>query len=116
MTDGNGNITSGVLDENLNGVATSSVFQTTGTSAGTYTVAPNGQGTVTFKTTGRTYTLAIYVAETGSSSTAVIQETDPESPVTAHSVSAGRALYLASLEGNFALETSGVSAAALQVT
>jgi hypothetical protein len=117
VANGNGNITSGVLDENLNGSSTSSVFQTTGASAGTYTVGSNGQGTLTFKTTARTYTFVFFMGEVGSGSAAVIQETDTGIASNGNfSFQQGAPFALASLQGNYAIETSGVSAAALQVT
>jgi hypothetical protein len=117
VADGNGNVTSGVLDENLNGVPVSSVFQAATSNTEKYTVNPNGQGTLTFTTTGRTYTFVFYLAEVGSSSVAVIQETD--AGITSDgsfNIQQGAPFTLSSLLGNFAIETSGVSGAALQVT
>jgi hypothetical protein len=118
VADGNGNITSGVLDENLNGTLNAAaVFQSTGPNAGTYSVAPNGQGTLTFKTAARTYTLAFYLAEVGTSSTAVIQETDAGfTSDGSFSFQQGAPFNLASVEGNYALESSGDAGSALQVT
>ncbi|HTC65240.1 MAG TPA: hypothetical protein VK709_20535 [Candidatus Saccharimonadales bacterium] len=117
VADGNGNVTSGELDENLNGVATSNVFQTTGTSAGTYTVNPNGQGTLTFKTAARTYTLVFYLGEVGSGSTAVVQETDAGITSDGNfNFQQGAPFTLSSLVGNYAMETSGVSSSAFQVS
>ena len=116
VADGNGNITSGVLDENLNGVPSSSPFQLSGTIAGKYTVAPNGQGTITFATSGRAYTLLFYMGETGNNSIAVLQETDSGiASDGAFASQQGAPFTLASLQGNYALETSSISAAALQV-
>jgi hypothetical protein len=70
--DGNGHITSGVLDENINGVPTPAVALSAGAS---YTLDPvvNGRGTITFTASGRAYTLVFYLGLTGS---AVFQETD----------------------------------------
>jgi hypothetical protein len=117
VADGNGNITSGVLDENLNGAPSSSVFQTSGTNAGTYNVAPNGQGTLSFKTAGRTYTLVFYLGEVGSGSSAAIQETDAGITSDGNfSSQQGAPFTLSSFVGNYAMETSGISAAALQVS
>jgi hypothetical protein len=117
VVDGNGNVTSGVLDENLNGVAVSNVFQTTGTSAGAYTVNPNGQGTLTFKTAGRTYTLVFYLGEVGSGSTAVVQETDAGITSDGNfSLQQGAPFTLSSLLGHYAIETNGISDSALQVS
>jgi hypothetical protein len=116
VLDGNGNITSGVLDENLNGVPSSLVFQTSGTNAGKYTVTPSGQGTLTFNTTGRTYTLVFYLGEVGSGSTAVLQETDAGITSDGNfSFQQGAPFNLASVLGNYAMDTSGTSGAALQV-
>ena len=67
--DGNGHLTTGVVDENVNGTATPNVAF----SNGSYTVASNGRGTATFTTASRTYTLVFYLGATGN---AVFQETD----------------------------------------
>ncbi len=111
LADGSGNITSGLLDENVNGTPSSSLaFQ----SGGTYALASNGRGTATFKTSGRTYTLVFYMGATGS---AVFQNTS-----TGYIGDGNFALQqsapftLASIIGNYALETSGTSGAALQVS
>jgi hypothetical protein len=117
VADGNGNITSGVLDENLNGVPVSLVFQAPSPTTEKYTVNPNGQGTLTFTTTGRTYTFVFYLGEVGAGSTAVIQESD--AGVTSDgnfSLQQGAPFTLASVQGSYALDSSGVSGAAPQVT
>lgn len=117
VADGNGNITSGVLDENLNGAVVLNVFQSSGTTAGSYTIAPNGQGTLTFKTASRTYTLVFYMGEVGSGTTAVLQETDSGIASDGNfSLQQGAPFALASVQGNYALQTNGVSAGASQVT
>ncbi len=118
LADGNGHITSGVLDENMHGTpATALPFLPVGTSDGTYTVASNGRGTVTFTTTGRTYTLVFYLGPVGSNTTAVLQETD--SGIASHGLLAlqqSPPFTLSSIEGNYALQTSGTSGASAQVT
>jgi hypothetical protein len=117
VADGNGNITSGVLDENLNGVPVSSVFQAPAPGTEKYTVSPNGQGTLTFTTTTRTYTLVFYLGEVGTGSTAVMQETDSGIVSDGNfSLHQGVPFSLASIQGSYALESSGVSATASQVT
>ena len=67
--DGNGHLTTGVVDENINGTATPNLAF----SNGSYTVASTGRGTATFTTASRTYTLVFYLGATGN---AVFQETD----------------------------------------
>jgi hypothetical protein len=117
VADGNGNITSGVLDENLNGVPASSVFQAPAPGTEKYTVNSNGQGTVTFTTASRTYTLVFYLGEIGSATTAVLQETDGGIASDGSLSLQQSALFtLASVQGSYALESSGASAAAPQVS
>jgi hypothetical protein len=116
--DGNGNITGGVLDENLNGTpATALPFQPSGTSAGTYTVASNGRGTATFVTTGRTYSLVFYVGPVGTNTTAVFQETDASITSDGNFTAQQSSPFsLASIAGNYAIATSGVSGATSQTS
>lgn len=112
----------GVLDENINGTATPDLaFSALPSSdpacpndAGKYTVASNGRGTMTFLTSSRTYNLVFYLGALGS---AVIQETD------AGFTSDGNfaqqqsvAFTLASIQGNYAIETSGTLGSSLQVS
>ena len=108
----------GVLDENVNGTPTPSLaFLPNGTNAGTYTVASNGRGTATFATSGRTYTLVFYLGPAGSNPIAVLQETD--SGIASDGLftqQQSAAFTLASIQGNYAIETSGASGASLQVT
>jgi hypothetical protein len=118
VADGSGNIASGVLDENVNGTpALALAFQPSGSQAGTYTLASNGRGTATFTTSGRTYTLVFYVGAVGTNTTAVFQETD--SAITSDgflTLQQSAPFTLASIEGNYAMDTSGISGAATQVT
>jgi hypothetical protein len=118
LADGNGHLTSGVLDENVNGAPTAGLaFLPSGTSAGTYTVASNGRGTATFATTGRTYTLVFYLGPVGSSTTAVFQETD--SGIASDglfTLQQSAPFTLASIQGNYAIETSGISGSSSQVS
>jgi len=118
LADGSGNISSGVLDENVNGTpALALAFQPSGSQAGTYTVASNGRGTATFTTSGRKYTLVFYVGAVGTNTTAVFQETD--SAIASDglfTLQQSAPFTVASVEGNYALESSGISGAAMQVS
>ncbi len=118
LADGSGNVTSGVLDENVNGTpALALPFQPSGTQAGTYKLESNGRGTAKFSTTGRNYTLVFYVGAAGTNTTAVFQETD--SAITSDglfTLQQSAPFTVASIEGNYALETSGISGAAIQVS
>ena len=118
LADGNGHLTSGVLDENVNGAPTPGLaFLPNGTNAGTYTVASNGRGTVTFATSTRNYTLVFYLGPAGSNTTAVFQETD--SGIASDglfTLQQSAAFTLASLQGNYAIESSGISGSSLEVS
>jgi hypothetical protein len=107
--DGNGHLTNGVVDENVNGTATPNVAF----SNGSYTVASNGRGTATFATASRTYTLVFYLGATGN---AVLQETD--SNIASDGLFAQQqsaAFSLASIQGSYALASSGLSGSSVQV-
>jgi hypothetical protein len=118
VADGNGNLISGVLDENRDGTPVPGLaFQPSGTDAGTYTLASNGRGTAMFVTSERTYTLVFYLGPVGTNTTAVFQETD--SGITSDgnfTVQQSTAYTLASIQGNYAIATSGTSGASLQVS
>jgi hypothetical protein len=118
LADGSGNITSGVLDENVNGTpALALTFQPSGSNAGTYTLGSNGRGTATFTTSGRKYTLVFYVETVGTNTTAVFQETDSGIASDGLFTSQQGPPYTeASIVGNYALETSGFSGAAMQAS
>jgi hypothetical protein len=108
--DGNGHLTTGVVDENVNGTATPNLPFL---SAGTYTVASNGRGTATFTTASRTYTLVFYLGATGN---AVFQEAD--SNIASDGLFAQQqsaAFSLASIQGSYALDSSGLSGSSAQV-
>jgi hypothetical protein len=108
--DGNGHLTPGVVDENVNGTAAPNLPFL---SAGTYIVASNGRGTATFTTANRTYTLVFYLGATGS---AVFQETD--SNIASDGLFAQQqsaAFSLASIQGSYALDSSGLSGSSVQV-
>lgn len=110
--DGNGNVTGGVLDENVNGTPTLSLALV----PGTYTLAANGRGTISFATTGRTYSLVFYLGATGTGATAVVQEAD--SGIASDGNLARQqssALTLASIQGNYAIQTSGAAGSSAQV-
>ena len=112
--DGSGHVTSGVLDENVNGTpATAAAFLP----SGTYTLAANGRGTITFATAARTYNLVFYLGPVGTNTTAVIQEVDTGISSDGNfTVQQSAAFTLASVQGSYALATSGTVAASLQTT
>lgn len=117
FADGSGNLTSGVVDENLNGTPAPNLPLT---SAGTYTVAANGRGTATFTTAGRTYNVVFYLGAVGTTPTVtngVFQETDAGIASDGSlALQQPAAFTLASIEGNYAVETSGSAGASLQVS
>jgi hypothetical protein len=102
-TDGNGNVVSGsgILDENNGGSVTS------GTAfSGTYTLDASGRGTLTFS---NNFTYIFYIVSTVK---AVIQETDPS--IVADGLLLGQQggpFTLASLQGRYALNLNGLTAA-----
>ena len=125
--DGTGCLTpaTGVLDENVSGAVTLAVpFLPLPLSdpacpgdAGKYTVASSGRGTLTFLTASRTHTFVFYVGPVGTNTTAVLQETDSGIASDGNfTLQQSAAFTLASIQGNYAIETSGVSGASLQVT
>jgi hypothetical protein len=104
------------LDENVNGTVTPALFFSTLPSsdpacpndAGKYTVDSTGRGTLNFSTSNRAYNFVFYLGPVGS---AVIQETD------AGYTSDGNFTLqqsAASIQGNYAIETTGVSGSSLQ--
>ena len=123
--DGTGCLTpsTGVTDENVSGTATLAVpflplsDPACPGDAGKYTVASNGRGTLTFLTAGRTHTFVFYVGPVGTNTTAVLQETDSGIASDGNfTLQQSAAFTQASIEGNYAIETSGASGASLQVT
>jgi len=116
--DGNGHIISGVVDENVVPGAPALGLPILANAAGdSYTVASNGRGTLTFTTAGRTYTFVFYLGAVGTSTNAVFQETD--SGIASHglfTLQQSAPFTLSSIQGNYAIETSGVSGASLQVS
>lgn len=117
FADGSGHLTSGVVDENVAGVPAPGLPILPNATGDNYTVASNGRGTATFTTAGRTYTFVIYLGPAGSNTTAVFQETD--SGITSDGLFAlqqSAPFTLASIHGNYAIETSGISGASLQVS
>ncbi len=113
VADGSSHISSGVLDENRNGTPAANVAFNAG---GTYTLASNGRGTLTFATAGRTYTSVFYLGNVGTSASAVFQETDSgiASDGTFMAQQSGP-FALASIQGNYAIETSGITGGAARV-
>jgi hypothetical protein len=112
----------GVLDENVNGTVTPDLsFSALPSSdpscpsdAGKYTVASSGRGTMTFQTSSRTYNLVFYLGPVGS---AVFQETDAGYSSDGNfTLQQSAAFTLASIQRNYAIQTSGTSGASLQVS
>lgn len=112
----------GVLDENVNGTPTTDLpFSALPSSdpacpndAGKYTVASNGRGTITFQTASRTYNLVFYLGALGS---AVIQETDAGYTTDGNFTQQQSAAFtIASIQGNYAIQTSGTLGSSLQVS
>ncbi|HXP81373.1 MAG TPA: hypothetical protein VN976_15815 [Verrucomicrobiae bacterium] len=118
FADGRGNLTSGVVDENVAPGAPALGLPIVANLAGdNYTVASNGRGTATFTTAGRTYTFVFYLGPVGSNTTAVFQETDSGIASDGNfTLQQSGPFTLASIQGNYAIETSGVSAGSLQVS
>jgi hypothetical protein len=106
--DGNLHLPAGVLDENVNGAATPDVTF----SNGSYVVASNGRGTATFTAGSHTYNLVFYLSGANSG---VLQEID--SGRTSDGSFVGQqstAFALASLQGTYAFQTSGLSTTSAQ--
>jgi hypothetical protein len=81
--------------------------------AGKYTVASSGRGTIFFQTASRTYNLVFYLGPLGS---AVIQETDAGFTTDGNFTQQQSAAFtIASIQGNYAIQTSGTSGSSLQV-
>jgi hypothetical protein len=109
--DGKGHLTTGTLDENIDGTVTPSVAF----SSGTYSVSSTGRGTATFTASNRVspLTFVFYLGQTGS---AVFQETD--SNITSDGLFAQQqstAFSLASIVGNYSVGLSGLSGSSAQV-
>jgi hypothetical protein len=103
--DGNGHLTAGVLDENANGTATQNMVF----SNGSYAVASTGRGAATFTAGGHTYNLVFYLSTPGN---AVVQETDSgRTSDGSFAQQQTTAFSLASIQGSYALQTTGLSPA-----
>ena len=101
--DGNNHITVGVLDENANGAATTDVAF----SNGSYIVGSNGRGTAIFTAGSHTYNFVFYLT---APENAVLQETDSGRTSDGSFVQQqSTAFSLASIQGSYALQTSGLS-------
>lgn len=111
-------MTGGVVDENVAPGAPSLGLPIVANPAGdNYTVAPNGRGTATFTTAGRTYKFVFYLGPVGSNTTAVFQETDSGISSDGNfTLQQSGPFTLASIQGNYAIQTSGVSGTSLQVS
>ncbi len=118
FADGAGNLKSGVVDENLAPGAPALGLPIVANLAGdNYAVAPNGRGTATFTTAGRTYTFVFYLGPVGSNTTAVFQETDSGIASDGNfTLQQSGPFTLASIQGNYAIETSGISGSSSQVS
>ncbi len=116
--DGNGHITSGVVDENVATGAPAPALPILANAAGdSYAIDSNGRGTATFTTAGRTYTFVFYLGAVGANTTAVFQETD--SGIASHglfTLQQSAPFTLASIQGNYAIDTNGATGGSLQVT
>ena len=102
LADGAGQIISGVVDENVNNVATS-IGETV--TSGSYILTSSGRGTATLITAQKTYQFLFYMGPTG---TAVLQETD--SSITASgefAKQANTAFSNGSLLGSYAISING---------
>jgi len=105
--DGNLHITAGVLDENVNGTATSNVAF----SNGSYLVTSSGRGAATFTAGGHTYTLVFYLSIPGN---AVLQETDSGRTSDGSFMQQQAAAFPPG--SNYAVQTAGLSASSMQTT
>jgi hypothetical protein len=116
--DGNGHITSGVVDENVaSGVLALGLPILPNPTGDKYTVASDGSGTATFTTAGRTYAFVFYLGPVGSNTTAVFQETDSGISSDGNfTLQQSVPFTLASIQGNYAIETSGISGSSIQVS
>jgi hypothetical protein len=123
--DGAGCLTAntGITDENVSGAVTLALpFLPLPLSdsacpgdAGKYTVSSNGRGTLTFITAGRTHTFVFYLGPVGANTTAVLQETDSGIAGDGNfTLQQSAAFTQASIQGNYAIDTSGASGANLQ--
>jgi hypothetical protein len=104
---GNGNITSGMLDENVSGTVTSGIA----ISSGTYTVDSTGRGIATLTTTGKTYQFVFYLGPAGTLGTvktAVVQETDSSITSDGLFVQQSGTFSAASVQISYALAISGL--------
>ena len=119
--DGNGHITSGVLDENVSGTPATDVALSAG---GIYAVSSTGRGTLTFSTpatatrpTAPTCNFVFYIGSTlATTGSAVFQEVD--STIASDGIFAQQesaAFLLASIQGNYAIASSGASGASSEV-
>jgi hypothetical protein len=110
----------GIVDENVNGTVTPALpFSALLSSApacpldaGIYTVDSTGRGTITFQTSNRAYNLLFYLGAAGS---AVVQETDAGYSSDGNfTLQQSTAFTVASIQGNYAIQTSGISGSSLQ--
>src|SRR6266853_1704856 len=108
LADGSGSIATGVLDENVNGAAAPNVAF----SNGSYAVASTGRGMATFTVGSHTYNLVFYLSTPGN---AVLQETDSgRTSDGSFAQQQTTAFSLASFQGNYELQTTGLSPASAQ--
>jgi hypothetical protein len=116
FADGHGNLASGVVDENVAPGAPATGLPILANPTGdNYTVASNGRGTASFTNAGRTYSFVFYLGPVGSNTTAVFQETDSGIVSDGNfTLQQSAPFTLASIQGNYAIETSGVSGTSIQ--
>jgi hypothetical protein len=109
VADGNGLLTTGVVDENGNGAPPSNVAFSSGSF---YKVTSNGRGIAMFTAGSRNYSLVFYLGATGN---AVLQEID--SSITSDGSFArqqGAPFSTTSIQGSYAMQATGLSAGAVQ--
>jgi hypothetical protein len=103
---GNGTLTSGTLDENINGsIAKAQPF------TGSYSIDSTGRGTATFQALSRTYALVFYLTAQGG---AVFQETDSSIVSDGMAAQQSAPLPQSAFAGSYALSLHGTAAAAAQ--
>lgn len=110
----NGQITSGVLDENVNGTPATNVAVT----GGTYTVDSTGRGTATFTTAAKTYQFVFYLGPAGNlqiAQMAVVQETDSSIISNGVLMLQSGTLSNASVQISYAMAASGLEGASALV-
>jgi hypothetical protein len=120
QADGSGNVKGGAVDENVApapaGEPVTDAAIPPASNGLSYTVSSSGRGTASFTTAGRTFAFVFYIGAVGTNTTAVFQETD--SGIASDGIFAsqqGAPFSLATLQGNYAIQTSGTLSGSSQV-